>query len=122
MPPKSPRKVLFPTTQSVTDQKKIKEAVKEVIKESEGAQPHEKYLLNHFLKFIESFPEERQRAVELWLVGCSYREISETLSNEGIEVTHVTVGSWLRAALKAFRENLDTHTPKQKKQQRHSTA
>jgi len=34
MPPKSPRKVLFPVTQSVTSQKKIKEAVKEVIRES----------------------------------------------------------------------------------------
>lgn len=33
-PPKEPRKVLFPATRSVTGQKKIKEAVKEVIRES----------------------------------------------------------------------------------------
>lgn len=34
MPPKTPRKVLFPMGRSVTSQKKIKEAVREVIRES----------------------------------------------------------------------------------------
>src|SRR5438270_10962587 len=38
------------------------------------------YYLSRFAKFIETYPKEHQRAVELWLEGCSYREIEETLN------------------------------------------
>jgi RNA polymerase sigma factor (sigma-70 family) len=71
-----------------------------------------KYFLARFLKFIERFPEAHQHAAEYWLAGCSYREIAEALADEGIpDCCHGTARNWVKAMLKAFKEDLGDEPP-----------
>ena len=71
------------------------------------------YFLSRLSKFVATYPVAQQRAVELWLADYSYREIEEILYGEGFEFSHVTVGNWVNAILKAFKESLDPQTPRQ---------
>jgi RNA polymerase sigma factor (sigma-70 family) len=72
-----------------------------------------KCFLSLFLQFIKDLPSEHQRAIKLWLEDDSYREIAETLNDEGIECSHVTVRNWVIASLDGFKENLGLQKPDQ---------
>lgn len=68
--------------------------------------------LSRFLRFIRNFPPEHQFAIVLWLMeDRSYREIQKALHDEGVNVSHVTVGNWITAALNCFRESLERPRP-----------
>lgn len=74
-----------------------------------------KYFLRRFFEFIEPYPVAHRRAAEEWLADCSYREIAETLNDEGLsDCSHVTVRNWVEAMLKAFKEDLGEPPPPKK--------
>jgi RNA polymerase sigma factor (sigma-70 family) len=65
-----------------------------------------RYLLESFREFIKGYPKSRQRTIELWLQGYSYREIAELLSNEEVPCSHVTIGKWIMSAVDAFKRTI----------------
>ena len=70
-----------------------------------------KHLLSLFLEFTKDDPEETRRFIDLWLSGCSLREIEETLKNEGGKASYGKVRNVLNARIKAFREWLGLPPP-----------
>jgi RNA polymerase sigma factor (sigma-70 family) len=63
------------------------------------------HLLIEFNEFGRTLSEDRQKAIELWLAGYTYREISKELNTAGIQCSHVTVHNWITRALKDFNSN-----------------
>jgi DNA-directed RNA polymerase specialized sigma24 family protein len=66
-----------------------------------------RYFLGRFLEFIKGYRPERRFALMLWLFeDCSYREVEEALSGEGVTISHVTIGKWVKKSLEAFKASL----------------
>ena len=76
------------------------EAVEELPEEDSGINLEREWAVRELLGFIESLPEERRRALLLWLEGNSYREVMQILEGEGRKVSHVTIQKWVDAGLR----------------------
>lgn len=53
--------------------------------------------IRELLGFASELPHGHGRALELWLEGHSYREVSRRLAEEGIKVSHVGVQKWVES-------------------------
>ena len=62
-------------------------------------------VLEEFRYFCRTLPANQRRAIRLWTIGLSYREIAEILGNHKIVCTHARVRQWVNEAIKRFREH-----------------
>lgn len=69
---------------------------------SEESRDTQEELLGPFLEFIKRYPVVRQVVIRLWLKNRPYRTIQRIMKRLGSEISHVTAGNWINAAVKAF--------------------
>lgn len=60
-------------------------------------------LLSEFMDSIKPLPDERRRAIVLWLLDYSYREIAVKLNRRGVKCSHTSIQRWVRDAIRAFK-------------------
>lgn len=75
------------------------EAVEELPEEDSGVNLESEWVVRELMRLIETLPEERRRAILLWLEGNSSREIMRILKGEGVKVSHVTIQKRVDAGL-----------------------
>lgn len=59
-------------------------------------------LRREFEEYVETLPDVRQFVINRWFEGFSLREIEEMLKQTGSTTSHVTLGAWVKKAIKNF--------------------